>query len=347
MTRKKVVIELPPRASLLAGGNALERESLDPIADLINVHSEEEFLAEAIDADAIIVSWGIDISREIISTLKKCVVFGVGSVGTDMVDVEAATEAGIVVTNVPDVFIEEVADHTMMMLLASARRVLEQDRMARDGRWPDGWPTLARIPRLWGQTLGLISFGNVARAVARRAQVFGLNVIAFDPYVTELKMTSEGVEPISSLTELLERSDYVSMHPPHNEETERMMSAQHFSVMKESAVLINCGRGPTVDEPALIDALNTGQIAFAGLDVLEKEPPDPANPLLKMDNVILSPHVASATTRMRPESRRRVGRDVSLVLRGRWPLSCVNPTVLPRSPLERWPPYPMERGPNR
>ena len=346
MTKKKVVIELPPRAHLYEGGDGIEREVLESIADLVNVHSEEEFLAESIDADAIIVSWGIDITREIIAKLDRCKVFGVGSVGTDMVDVEAATEAGIVVTNVPDVFIEEVADHTIMMLLASARRVLEQDQMARDGRWSDGWPTLSRIPRLWGQTLGLISFGNVARAVARRAQVFGLHVIAYDPYVTELKMTAEGVEPVSMM-EMLERSDYVSMHPPHNEETERMMSTRHFAAMKNTATLINCGRGPTIDEPAMIEALNSGQIAFAGLDVLAKEPPDSDNPLLKMDNVILSPHVASATTRMRPESRRRVGRDVSLVLRGRWPLSCVNPTVLPRSPLERWQPYPMERGPNR
>ena len=346
MSKKKVVIELPPRAHLFERGYAIESESLEDIADLVEVDSEERFLAESVDADAIIVSWGIDITREIIAKLDRCLVFGVGSVGTDMIDVEAATEAGIVVTNVPDVFIEEVADHTMMMLLASARRVIEQDQMARDGRWSDGWPTLSQIPRLWGRTLGLISFGNVARAVARRAQAFGLHVIAFDPYVTELKMTAEGVEPVS-MTELLERSDYVSMHPPHNKETERMMGAKHFALMKETAVLINCGRGPTVDEPALIEALKSGQIAFAGLDVLEKEPPDPDNPLLTMSNVILSPHVASATTRMRPESRRRVGRDVSLVLRGRWPLSCVNPTVLPRGPLERWQPYPMERGPNR
>ena len=154
MTKKKVVIELPPQAHLYEGGDGIEREVLESIADLVNVHSEEEFLAESIDADAIIVSWGIDITREIIAKLDRCKVFGVGSVGTDMVDVEAATEAGIVVTNVPDVFIEEVADHTIMMLLASARRVLEQDQMARDGRWSDGWPTLSRIPRLWGSDPG-------------------------------------------------------------------------------------------------------------------------------------------------------------------------------------------------
>ena len=346
--KKKVVIELPVRAKFENDGYLLEREALDPIAKLVEVRSdtEEEFVAGAADADAIIISWGIKFSRGLIEKLDRCTVIGVASVGVDMVDVEAATDAGIVVTNVPDVFIEEVADHTLMLLLATARRLKEQDCMATNGQWNDGRAQLSQIPRLWGQTLGLVSFGNVARAVARRAKGFGLRIIAYDPYVSELKMTGEGVEPVV-LTELLERSDYLSMHPPHNEETRCMMGAEQFARMKNSAVLINCGRGPTVDEAALIDALQSGQIAAAGLDVLEQEPPDASNPLLKMPNVMITPHVASATTRMRPESRRRVGRDVALVLRGRWPLSCVNPTVLPRVPLERWQPYPMDRGPNR
>ncbi|MEE9517213.1 MAG: C-terminal binding protein, partial [Candidatus Adiutricales bacterium] len=268
------------------------------------------------------------------------------SVGVDMVDVEAATEAGIVVTNTPDIFIEEVADHALMLILAVARRVKEEDQLVCSGEWFKGRPILTQIPRLWGQTLGLISFGNVARAVARRAKPFGLHIIAHDPYVTELKMTGEGVEPVS-LRELLKRSDYISMHPPLNEETYHMLSTEDFKAMKNTAVIINTGRGPTIDESALIEALQSGEIAAAGLDVLETEPPDPDNPLLKMANVIITPHVASATARMWPETRRRVGREVALALTGRWPRSCVNPMVLPRVPLERWQPYPMERGPNR
>ena len=126
-----------------------------------------------------------------------------------------------------------------------------------------------------------------------------------------------------------------------------MLSGPQFAAMKKTAVLINAGRGPTVDEAALIEALESGQIAAAALDVLEQEPPADDNPLLAMDNVILTPHVASATTRRRPVSRRRVGQEVSLALSGRWPMSCVNPTVLPRVALERWQPVPMERGPNR
>ena len=137
------------------------------------------------------------------------------------------------------------------------------------------------------------------------------------------------------------------MHAPHNEETQHSFSANEFARMKNTAIIINTARGPIIDEVALIQALQSQVIAGAGLDVLEQEPPAIDNPLLIMENVLISPHVASATTRMRPETRRRVGREVALVLRGRWPMSCVNPTVLPKVELERWQPYPMNRGPNR
>lgn len=349
--KKKVVVQLPrtPSEATVEQRYSLELEALTPAgAEIVEVSSStvESFIDGAKDADALITSWGIDIDRNIVSNLDKCVVIGVGSVGVDMVDVEAATEAGIVVTNVPDVFIEEVGDHTMMLLLAAARRVKIMDDMVRRGDWYKGRPIFNDIPRLWGQTLGLLSFGNVARAVARRAQPFGFHVIAHDPYVTELKMTSEGVEPVS-MQELLERSDYLSIHPPLNDETRGMMSDAQFAAMKSTAVFINCGRGGAVDEAALIRALQNGEIAAAGLDVLETEPPDQGNELLTMDNVIFTPHAASATSRMRPVTRRRVGREVALALTGRWPMSAVNPTVLPRVKLERWQPYPMERGPNR
>ena len=147
--------------------------------------------------------------------------------------------------------------------------------------------------------------------------------------------------------ELLERSDFLSIHAPLNAETEHVIDAAALSRMKPTAAVINTARGPIIDEAALIQALGDGVIAHDGLDVTEQEPAAPDNPLLHMDNVIVTPHIASASSRMRPETRRRVGREVSLVLRGRWPMSCVNPTVLPRVPLERWQPYPMNRGPNR
>jgi len=350
MSRKTIGIQLPKQArnQTTQERYSLELEALAPIADIIDIRADtpEEFAVGVSDVDAIITSWGLRIDRQVIEALEKCVVIGVGSVGVDMVDIQAATDAGIVVTNVPDVFIEEVADHAMGLLLDLARRTPTMVRMARDGDWYQARPLLSKIPRLLGQTLGLYAFGNVAHCVARRAQAFGMRVIACDPYVSELEITGAGVEPVS-FPELLERSDYISIHSPHNEETEHAFGTAAFAEMKSSAVIINTARGPIIDEPALIAALASSEIAGAGLDVLEQEPPEPDNPLLAMENVVVTPHVASATTRMRPETRRRVGREVALVLRGRWPMSCVNPTVLPKVALERWQPYPMTRGPNR
>jgi D-3-phosphoglycerate dehydrogenase / 2-oxoglutarate reductase len=350
MAKRKVAIRVPARAQDQTDPHdwSFESEALGRIADIVEVQADTpaEFIEGVRDADAIMTSWGMRIDKQVIDALGRCVVIGVGSVGTDMVDVEAATAAGIVVTNVPDVFIEEVADHAMMLLLDLARMTSVMASLAAEGRWLEGRPLLAGRPRLLGQTLGLYGFGNVARCTARRARAFGLYLIAHDPYVSELEITGAGVEPVG-FGELLERSDFLSIHAPHNAETEEAFDAAALSRMKPTAILINTSRGSLVDEQALVKALSEGAIAGAGLDVLQQEPPDADNPLLSMPNVVVTPHVASATTRMRPETRRRVGREVALVLRGRWPLSCVNPSVLPRANLERWQPYPMNRGPNR
>lgn len=350
MAKSKVAIRVPKhvRDQINPHDWSFELEALGSIADIVEVeaNTRAEFIEGVRDADAIMTSWGMRIDAEIIQALHNCVVIGVGSVGVDMVDVDAATAAGIVVTNVPDVFIEEVADHAMMLLLDTARMTSAMARIAAEGRWWDGRQLLSSRPRLLGQTLGLYGFGNVARCTARRAKAFGLHLIAHDPYVSELEITGAGVEPVG-FYELLEHSDFVSIHTPHNVDTEHAIDAAALSRMKPTAILINTARGSIVDEQALIKALHEGTIAGAGLDVLEQEPPEPDNPLLTMPNVLVTPHVASATTRMRPETRRRVGREVALVLRGRWPLSCVNPSVLPRANLERWQPYPTSRGPNR
>ena len=172
-------------------------------------------------------------------------------------------------------------------------------------------------------------------------------MIAFDPFLGELEMTAVGVEPVTSLIELCQRSDFLSMHAPLNAETQHLMGEREFRAMKPTAIFINNGRGPTVDERALNEALRQGWIAGAALDVFETEPVDTANALLAMDNVIVTPHIASATARMAPETRRRLGREIATVLQGKWPRSAVNPGVLPRTGLIRWQPYPMGRGPNR
>lgn len=347
MARFKVVTPVGASFTVAGGGYGYEMEALSRIdAEIVEASgaTAQEFIASARDADALYAK-GIPITRTIIDRLERCKVISLGSVGVDSVDVAAATERGIPVTNVPDTFIEEVADHAMTLLLGTFRRLVEQDRMVRTGRWKEGRPQLLQIPRLIGQTLGFIAFGHVARATALRARPFGLRMLAYDPFVEELVMSPYGVEP-ASLSELLSQSDFISMHAPATPEAQHMLSEEHFRQMKKSALFINTGRGPTVDEKALTKALQQGWIAGAGLDVLETEPPAPDNPLLKMDNVILTAHVASASARFDPARRRRVGHEIALVLTGRWPMSCVNPTVLAGSSLRRWQPHSMERGPN-
>lgn len=348
MSKFKIVTQHAPGLSFGVSGEGykLEMEALTSLdAEIVEVQAktEDEFIAAARDADALIAK-GRPITKKIIDGLGPCKVIALGSVGADSVDVAAATARGIPVTNVPDTFIEEVADHAMMLILATFRRLTTMDKYVREGRWREGRPLLSRFPRLMGQTLGLISFGHVARAVAVRARAFGVHLIAYDPYIEELVITQYGVEPVG-LSDLLRRADIVSMHAPATSDAHHLLTEEHFRQMKPEALFISTGRGPTVDEPALIRALKEGWIAAAGLDVLEKEPPEADNPLLKMDNVILTPHVASASARMDPERRRRVGAEIALVLRGRWPRSCVNPSVLERTGLQRWQPYSMERGP--
>ena len=346
MAKFKVVTPAGVSYGAAGLGYSLELEALGPLgAEIVEIPAgtEEEFVKAARDADALYAK-GRRITKRMIDGLERCRVISLGSVGVDSVDVAAATARGIPVTNVPDTFIEEVADHAMMLLLATFRRLVVQDRLVRDGRWKEGRPMLLKLPRLMGLTLGFVAFGHVARAVAMRARGFGVRMLAYDPYVEELVMSPYGVEP-ASLTEVLQRSDFVSMHAPSTPDAHHLLREEHFRLMKPTALFINTGRGPTVDESALVKALQEGWIAGAGLDVLEEEPPAPANPLLKMDNVILTAHVASASARFDPARRRRVGQEIALVLSGRWPMSCVNPSVLEGTGLRRWQPYSMERGP--
>jgi D-3-phosphoglycerate dehydrogenase / 2-oxoglutarate reductase len=329
------------------GGYDHEMEALAGLgAEIIDTPATEEgFIAGAADCHAVYAK-GMTFTKAMIDALPDaCRGIVLGSVGVDYVDVAAATARGIPVTNCPDTFIEEVADHAMTLLLAGHRRVIEQDRMVREGRWRDGRPQLVKIPRLMGSVLGFIAFGRVARLTALRAKAFGLRLLAYDPFIDETLIRQFGAEP-ATLEEVLSTSDFISMHAPATPEAKGLLTEKHFRLMKKTAWFINTGRGATVDEAAMITALQQGWIAGASLDVLEVEPPRQDNPLLQMGNIILSPHNASASARFDPARRRRVGQELSLLLSGKWPMSCVNPTVLANSPLRRWQPYAMERGPN-
>ncbi len=350
--KKHVVAPLPPALRPGTVGTRYERQLsiLGDIAELTEVQATtpEALIEGARHADALMTTWGVRITAEIMAELTRCTVIGLASVGVDMIDVEAATEHGIVVTNAPDAFIEEVADHTMLLLLAAWRRWRRIDALSRgEDTWFESRPLLNNYPPLRGQTLGLVAFGNVATQVARRAKAFGLNVVAFDPYVSSLRMIDEDVQPMLTLDDLLERADFVSMHSGLNDETHHLIGPDQLARMKETAILINTSRGGTVDGAALADAITAGSIAGAALDVLEQEPPDPDDPLLHHDDVLITSHAASASSMMRATSEVRAAREIALVLKGRWPMACVNPTVLPKLPLERWQPVSMDRGPNR
>ena len=263
MSKFRIVTPKGASFTVVGGGYGFEKEALDPIgAEIVEAPANEaEFIAAARNADAIYAK-GMPITKTIIDALENCKVITLGSVGVDSVDVKAATARGIPVTNIPDTFIEEVADHAMMLLLAGFRRLVAQDKMVREGRWPEGRPALLKIPRLMGQTLGFISFGRVARAVAKRAAPFGLRMMAYDPFIQETLISELGVIP-ATLSEVLSQSDFVSMHAPARPEVHHMVGEKHFRQMKPSAVFINTGRGATVDEEALIKALQEGWIGRA------------------------------------------------------------------------------------
>ena len=338
MAKYKIVAQGRP---ILTGDYKFEMEGLrgaDVQLTEVPAMSDDEFLDGAHDADALIVR-DMPVTQKVINGLEKCKIVALDSVGTDLVDVSAATGKGIAVTNCPDTFVQEVAEHTAALILAAHRRLLLMDKMVREERWTEGRPALCQLPRLYGQTLGLISFGNIARAVVPLMKPFGLRILAHDPFVRETVIVQYGVEPVG-LTELLQRSDIVSNHLPGTGGTRKMIGEEQFRLMKPLAIFVNTGRGATVDEVAMTRALEEGWIGHAALDVLETEPPDPGNPLLGLENVTLTAHVASASSRYEEGSRVRVGREIALVLGGRWPMSCVNPSVLENSGLLRWQPGP-------
>ena len=314
----------------------LEREALDAIGAeivLVNWENEQQYTEAVADLDAIMIGRGVSATATVIKGLRNVKAIVNGGVGVDRIDVDAATAAGIPVVNVPDVWLNEVADHAALLLLAAARKLRFVSETAHGGRWSQVHAGLPGVPRLQGRTLGLLSFGSIARNMAKRMQAFGMNVIAHDPYVSADVMEGLGVGS-RSLEDMLRESDFVSAHAPHTKGTHHLMSDAQFALMKPTAIFVNTGRGRVVDEQALIRALQEGKIAAAGLDVLEDEPPDPNNPLLKMDNVIVTPHTAFYSDEAFIESRRRVGQEIAAILTGKRPRNCVNREVLDRTGLK-------------
>ena len=288
---------------------------------------------EAIKGVEVIINQGVRMPGEVVEEIDKAVAIMSVAHGFDNIDHVAATNRGIMVVNCAGFVSEHVSNHTIMLLLACARKLTILHDHVRAGKWGPGTRDLSRdIPQIHGQVLGIVGLGNIGRVTARKATVFGLEVIAYDPYVQPWIAQEYNVELVPSLNELASRSDYVSVLVPLNEETTKLIDAPFFKAMKPAAYFINTCRGRTVDEQALIKALQDGKIAGAGLDVFEQEPTPTDNPLLKMDNVIVTPHFAGSSFDSLPTGDRRIGEETARVLKGIWPMSLVNPDVLSKLP---------------
>ena len=287
------------------------------------IGGEDELIGKTRDADAMVTS-ASPITRGVMSALEGLKTVVRTGVGYDVIDVPAATELGVIVVNIPDIWVREVANHALALLLAWNRKILTLDRQVRGGVWSSGVPGGAGS--LHGETVGIVGLGNIGSAFARRIAAFETTVIAHDPYVDAAHFARLGVERVS-LETLAERSDYVSVHTLLNDETRHLIGDAFFRRMKPTAILINTSRGPVVDEAALTRALADKRLAGAALDVWETEPVSADNPLLKLDNVIATPHAAYFSTAAVAQVPRRCGEEIARVLRGERPLNVVNPEV--------------------
>jgi D-3-phosphoglycerate dehydrogenase len=297
---------------------------LDAELRLAEQPTPEAILDVARDADGMLVTYA-QITGDMIRQLNRCRVIARFGIGVDNVDIEAATQANIVVTKVPDYCIDEVSDHSLGLLLALARKIPFSNQMTHAGEWK--MPAVAPLYRLKGCVLGLVGFGRIPRLLAPKAQALGLKVIAYDPYVSEEAMASQAVRKVD-LDELLETSDLISVHAPLTPDTHHMFNREAFQRMKPSAFLVNTARGPLVDEQALVEALEEGQIAGAALDVLEQEPPPVDSALLGRSDVILTPHTGFYSIESLEDLQTKAAQEVVRVLRGEKPRSPVNPEVL-------------------
>ena len=309
-----------PEREALAAVNAEVVEAPDP--------SEATLAALAADCDAIMTCFA-QVTPAVVRAAERCRVISRYGVGVDNIAVDVATALGIPVTYVPDYCVDEVSDHVMALLLTWNRQVGFYDAAAKAGRW-EGVPSPHPLTRLRGQTIGIVGFGRIGRAVAAKARAFGLSAVAHDPYLPDDAPLPDGVTA-ASLDDLLAAADYVTVHTPLNDETRGLIGTPALARMKPSAYLINCARGSIVDETALYTALREGHIAGAGLDVMESASPPADHPLFLLDNVIVTPHVAFLSQQSVLELEVRTARATVDVLQGRMPEFLVNPAVLPHS----------------
>ena len=308
----------------------LEREALAGIdCEIVStgVDSQDQVLAAIREADVVLDDHS-PITRDTVEQLERCGLIIRYGHGYEGVDLDACTEQGIMVANVPGSTSEEVSNHALALMFACAREIKPLDRATIKGQWGEVY-SRSLGQRIYGQTAGVVGFGWIGRSFARKARAMGMEVLVHDPYVGEW-LEIEYQVSLVSFEELLERSDFISIHSKHDETSHHLFNAQAFDRMKKSAYLVNTARGGIVDEAALIEALRAGKMAGAGLDVFEVEPVETDNPLLHMENVIVTPHVAGSSAPGWDAIRRRAGEDAARYLRGERPHGLVNLEVLGR-----------------
>ncbi len=286
------------------------------VADL----ASSEGAAAASEAEALMVTIQ-PVTADMLARMPRCRIVSRTGTGVDAIDVEAATQRGIWVSNVPDYSVDEVSTHAIALLLSHARRLPRLLEATRHGIWD--YKIVQPIHRLQGQTLGVVGFGRIARAVAYKARALGLTILAHDRFVTDQVIEAEGARSVG-LETLLRESDFVSLHTPLTDTTRHIIDAEALALMKPTAFLINTARGALIDEDALLAALRAQAIAGAALDVLPVEPPLPDHPLLHEERAWLTPHIAWYSEAAARDMRVRAAEEVVRVLRGEKPRSCVN-----------------------
>ncbi len=295
--------------------------------------TEDEVAAAVGDADAVITQATFQaFPRGVLERLTNCRLIASIGVGCEKLDIQAAADLGILAANVPDASIREVSDHTMALILACTRRIVQLNDVTKAGGWKavgdphitgEIWPAMSRLE---GQTLGLVAFGRIARAVVPKAKAFGLRVIAFDPHLPGDVFRALGVERVD-LERLLSESDIVSIHAPLNAGTEHLIGLEQLRRMKPAAVLVNTGRGAVIDHDALHTALSEGWISMAAVDVAEPEPIPADSPLLKLDNFVITAHSAGISPQAFAELQRRPGMEILRLVRGEWPVGLLDPRM--------------------
>jgi D-3-phosphoglycerate dehydrogenase len=316
----------------------VERAALQPLGGVLEAHqckTVEQLLPLVAEADAVLTQFA-PVNARVIAGMSRARVIVRYGIGVDNVDLDAARECGIPVCNVPDFCIDEVADHTLALMLAATRSVVSNCLHQRGGHWGLGVP-LTAMRTLRESVVGVVGFGRIGRAVVRRLLAFGGRVLVYDPAVNPADIRQGGATPAPSLDVLLAESDLLTLHCPSTATTRRMLNADTLGRMKRGAILVNLGRGDLVDTAALVAALESGHLAGAVLDVFHPEPLPPDHPLLRMPNVIVSSHIASASPRAARQLRQDATAAVLCALRGEALPNVVNGVSSPR----RMPPLPL------